>query len=165
MADVHVKGLADLQRFLDQLPVKMEKNVMRGALRAGMNVVKPVAQSNIHSVSGELARGLKISTNSRGGKVTASLKARGPHAFIAKFIEYGTAAHVISGKAGGWLRLFGGTFVKSVQHPGIRARPFMRPALDQQAGAAVVAAGEYIKKRLADKHGLDTADISIGDEA
>ena len=25
--EVHIRGLADLQKFLDQLPVKMEKNV------------------------------------------------------------------------------------------------------------------------------------------
>jgi hypothetical protein len=41
----------------------------------------------------------------------------------------------------------------------------MRPALDGQSSAAVVAAGEYIKKRLATKHGLDTADINIEAEA
>ena len=165
MSETHVKGLAELQKFLDDLAPKMEKNVMRGALRAGMKVVLPVAQQNIHSVSGELAAGLKLGTNARGGKVTASIKAKGTHWYIAKFVEYGTAAHVISGRNGGWLRLQDGRFVKSVQHPGISPRPFMRPALDQMSGAAVLAAGEYIKKRLADKHGLDTADVVLEEES
>jgi hypothetical protein len=41
----------------------------------------------------------------------------------------------------------------------------MRPALDQQAQAAVIATAEYMKNRLATKEGLDTADIVIaGDE-
>ena len=41
----------------------------------------------------------------------------------------------------------------------------MRPALDSQATRAVVAAGEYIKRRLATKHGLDTSGVMIeGDE-
>ena len=44
MADsVHVKGLDALQKLLDTLPVKLEKNVMRGGLRAGMNVICGVA--------------------------------------------------------------------------------------------------------------------------
>ena len=38
----------------------------------------------------------------------------------------------------------------------------MRPAIDSQAQNAILAAGEYIKKRLSTKHGLDTAEIEIG---
>jgi HK97 gp10 family phage protein len=163
MSEIHVTGLSDLQKFLDDLPVKLEKNIMRGALRAGMNVVKPVAQQNVHSVSGELDAGLKVGTRVRGQTVTAYLKATGPHAFVAKFVEFGTAAHNIAAKTG---RLsFGGLYAKSVQHPGARPKPFMRPALDGQAQNAVIAAGEYIKNRLATKEGLDTSAVLIeGDE-
>lgn len=159
----HIKGLSDLQKFMDQLTPKMEANVMRGALRAGMNVVKPIAQSNIHSVSGELAAGLKIGTRRRGGVVTANLKATGPHRFIAHLVEFGTTAHNIAARTG-WLS-FGGIFAKAVPHPGAKPHPFMRPALDAMAGAAVVASAEYIKTRLATKEGLDTSAVLIqGDE-
>lgn len=164
MADVHVKGLKELNDFLQQLSPKIERNVLRGALRSGMNVVKPVAQANARKASGLYAAGLKISTRARGGTVSASLKATGPHAFLGRWIEFGTAAHNIAAKTGGWLS-FGGIFVKSVAHPGARPFPHMRPALDSQAGAAVVAAAEYMKKRLASKHSLDTSHIMIeGDE-
>ena len=164
MAEFHVTGLADLQKFLDQLPAKIEKNIMRGALRAGMNTVKPVAKANVHSVSGLLAAGLKVSTRARGGRVTASLKATGPHAYVAKWVEFGTRAHNISAKLGGWLS-FMNIFRKEIAHPGTSPRPFMRPALDGQAQNAVIAAAEYMKKRLATKEGLDTSHITIeGDE-
>ncbi|MCR4331764.1 MAG: hypothetical protein NUV34_03535, partial [Sulfuricaulis sp.] len=64
----------------------------------------------------------------------------------------------------GWLS-FMNIFVKEVAHPGTKPHPHMRPALDSQAQNAVVAAAEYMKKRLSDKHGLDTADIVIeGDQ-
>lgn len=159
----HVKGLSDLQKFLDTLAPKVEANIMRGALRAGMSVVKPVAQSNIHSVSGELAKGLKIGTRRRGSLVTANLKATGPHRSIAHLVEFGTRAHNIAAKAGGWLS-FMNVFRKEVAHPGAKPRPFMRPALDAQAGAATVAVGEYVKKRLT-KEGLDVAHVMVeGDE-
>ena len=160
----HVKGLADLQKFLDQLTPKVEANVMRGALRAGTNTVKPIAQSRIHSVSGLLAAGLKVGTRRRGSIVTSNLKATGPHRSIAHLVEYGTKAHNIAARAVGWLS-FGGIFRKEVAHPGARLQPFMRPALDAQASAAVVAAAEYMKKRLATKEGLDTSHITTeGDE-
>jgi HK97 gp10 family phage protein len=162
--EVHVKGLKDLQKFLDQLTPKMEANIMRGALRAGMNVVKPVAAANIHPVSGLLAAGLKIFTRIRGGVVSASLRATGKHAFVARWVEFGTRAHDIVAKLGGSL-FFGGVFTKVVNHPGARPKPFMRPALDGQAQAAVIAAGNYIKDRLAKKEGLDTSHVMVeGDE-
>jgi HK97 gp10 family phage protein len=158
---IHVKGLAELQAFLDQLPEKMAQNVMRGALRAGMNQVKPRAQANVHSVSGQLARGLKVSTVRKGSMVIARLRATGRHGFVAHMLEFtGAAPHYIFARAGGAIT-FGGIFRRAVKHPGFKARPFMRPALDAQAGAAVVAAGEYIKRRLATKNGLDTADVEI----
>lgn len=162
MTEKTIKGLSELNKFLQQLAPKAEANIMRGALRAGMNTVKPVAQANIHSVSGELSRGLKVGTRSRKGTVTANLKAKGPHAHVAKWVEFGTKPHEISAKDGALS--IGGGFAKSVQHPGARRRPFLRPALDAQATAAVVATGEYIKKRLT-KAGLDASHVKIeGDE-
>ncbi len=162
MAETRVKGLADLQKFLDQLPPKLERNVMRGALGAGMRVVRPVAKSRIRSVSGLLAAGLKVSTRARGGTVTASLKTTGKHGWLARFVEFGTAAHSIP-KLTKKLNalIIGGQFVKSVDHPGAKPHPFMRVALDSQAQNALVAAGNYIKKRLESKNGIDTSDVTV----
>lgn len=160
----HVKGLSDLQKFMDTLAPKVEANIMRGALRAGMSTVKPIAQSNIHSVSGELAKGLKIGTRRRGHTVIANLKATGPHRSIAQLVEFGTRAHNIAARATGWLS-FMNVFRKEVAHPGARPHPFLRVALDSEANRATVAVGEYIKKRLATKEGLDTSHVNIeGDE-
>lgn len=163
---INVKGLSELEKFMDQLPIKVERNVARGAVRAGMNVVKPVAQANVHSVSGKLALGLKITTRSKGGMVVAKLKATGPHASIAHLIEFtGAKAHLISAATKKALSIGGQAFA-SVHHPGFKPRPFMRPALDTEASAAVVAVGNYIKDRLATREGLDTSAVLVeGDEA
>ena len=164
--EIHVTGLKELAQFLDELPEKMQKNVMRGSLRAGMKVVQEEAKSTsaFADKTGQLRAGLKIGTKSRGGTVTASLSAKGAHGYIARFIEYGVKPHVISAKDGGALA-FGGGMFQSVKHPGLKPHPFMRPALDSQAQNAVVAAAEYMKDRLATKHGIDTSDILIeGDE-
>ena len=160
MADVKVKGLADLNKFLQQLPAKVEQSVLRGALRAGANVVMAEAKANVPVDSGQLRDGLKVSTSSRRGRVTAKVKATGKHAFIAPWLEYGTAAHKITAKKGKGL-FFGGLFVKGVQHPGSRPKPFLRPALDGRAQDAVVAAAQYMKRRLATKNGLDTSSVEI----
>jgi len=139
MAEVNVRGLQDLKRILEAFPVKVEKNIMRGAVRAGAKLVQQEAKSNARVLSGQMRNGIKIGTNSRGGKVTATVRARGPHGYLALFHEYGTVK--------------------------MRAHPFMRPALDSQANSAVVAAGNYIKSRLSTKFGLETPYITVeGDE-
>lgn len=160
MSLVHVKGLDQLDKFLQELPVKLERNVLRGALRAGAKVIHQVAAGNIRRDSGELAASLKVSTRAHAGEVKATVYTK---VFYARFVEYGTRPHRIEPKNRRALAL-GGGFVGAVDHPGARPHPFLRPALDTQAGAAVVAVAEYMKQRLAVKHGLDTADIEIAAE-
>jgi len=164
MTTINVKGLADLQRFLDQLPAKMEANVMRGALRAAAKPIKEEAQSMAKPIkSGALRDSIRVSgrIDAHNGKVTASVKAggkkNGADVFYAHFIEFGTKPHSLKKGA----NRDSGKYQDVKHHPGISSRPFMRPALDAQAGAAVEAAGEYIKKRLATKNGFDTSEINI----
>jgi HK97 gp10 family phage protein len=156
---VNIKGGEELQQFLNQLPVKVEKNIMRSALRAGAKVIEKEALSNLFDAgaidSGDLARSLRVSTAARRGKVTASVKAGDQRAWYWRFVEFGTAAHTIKGKNGKRL-FFNGTIVSSVNHPGARAKPFMRPALDSKSSEAIRAVGRKIGERLT-KHGINNA--------
>lgn len=158
--EVHVKGLSELNKFFDQLPVKLRVNVMRGALRAGARPILRSARSKIHSVSGELARGLQVSTNLEGRVAKARIRARGKHGYIARWVEYGTKAHWILARIAKALAV-GGGFLTRVRHPGSQAKPFMRPALDEQAGAAVIATAIHMRERLRTKAGLDVPDIDF----
>jgi len=160
MSEIRVKGLAELNRFLQTLPPRLEKNILRGALRAGAQPVAEDARNNAPEDTGVLKAGIKVSTKSRKGVVIASVKLTGKHAYIGRWLEYGVAAHQITSAKGGWL-FFAGNFAKAVNHPGIKPRPFMRPALHNKAQDAVVAAAEYMKVRLASKHGLDTRSVAI----
>lgn len=163
---IHVKGLAALDKYLQEFPVKFERSCVRGGLRAGaVKELLPETQANLMAAgavqTGELIAGLKVKTSARGGRVTASVVAGGKHGYIMKWIEYGVAPHDIVAKAGGLLS-FLGIFAKAVHHPGFKGRGSMRRALDHSGGAAVVAAGEYMKNRL-EKVGLDVADIDIAE--
>jgi HK97 gp10 family phage protein len=174
MSQVRVKGLAELNKFLQELPVKMEANIMRGALRAGLKPIKedavqncPVGDPNEENrvkyggYRGALRDSIRVSAriDKKNGKVVARLVVggkgkNGADVWYAHLIELtGASAHSLSRKKGGELN-----------HPGFRPKPFMRPALDAQANNAVLAAGQYIKKRLATKNGINTADIELGIE-
>ena len=161
--EIHVRGLAELNKYLQTLPIRIEKNVLRGSLRAGAKPILAQAVAMVPVLSSELKKSLKIGTRARGGTVTATVKT---NVFYARFVEFGTQGHFINAKPGGFLS-FGGIFAKSVWHPGIPKGPkaFMRPALDSQAQTAVIAAAVYMRNRLATKHGMDTAHIMLdGDE-
>lgn len=161
MAELHIKGLDALQKLLDTLAPRIEKNVMRGALREGAKVLLAEATYRAPSRSGTLVSTLKIGTRAKGGTVTSYVKS--DH-FYARFVEYGTKPHEIRPKHAKSL-FIAGVFGTLVKHPGARPHPFMRPALDAGAQEAVIASAEYMKKRLATKESLDTSHVMIeGDE-
>lgn len=179
----NVKGLSELQKFLDDMPVKMEKNIMRSAMRAGMKHVEqqakayaPVAKPNSVNArlyggyAGALRDSIRLGTTARGGRVTGYVRAGGKSkrsradVFYAHMVEFGTRAHAIAAKGKGWLA-FGGIFAKRVNHPGTAPKPYMRPALDNKAAAALNSMAAYIRDRLSSKHGLDTSHVFLeGDE-
>ena len=188
---VHVKGLSELNAFLQQLPAKIEQNILSGALRAAAKVIAEEAKAQLASNgsvhSGFLSSTIRVSVKRRNGRVRARVIAHGDGDKNEPiWVEYGTAAHWITvskeDRPGRMTRrghrtfsirtvnkmvargslVIGGKFVgPSVHHPGAKKKPFMRPALDGKAQQAVLAAAEYIKKRLAKKHGLDPADVEI----
>jgi len=181
MADVFVKGGKELDEFLKRLPSKIEKNILRSALRAGATVFKadavakcpsgPTATENKRlygGYEGALRDSIRVTTRHKGVAVSASLKAGGKRkgkadVWYAHIIEYtGAKAHEITGQHRSML-FFGGRFVRSVNHPGMNARPFMRPSFHKNGRRSIQAVAAFIKRSLT-KKGLDTSAINTGDE-
>lgn len=155
--DSNISGGRELDAFLQTLSAKVEKNIMRGAMRAGANVFKKEAreklQANGSVISGLLLKGLKVSGKAKGGTVTASLKTTGKHNHLARWIEYGVAPHSIKKGA----KRTSGIPEGSTPHPGFREKPFMRPTLDEKTPAAIAAVTAYVRKRLT-KEGINLPD-------
>ena len=162
MSDVQIKGLAELQKALEQLPAKVEANIMRAALRAGAKVIAAEAKQGVNSVSGDLAASVRYGAkiDKRDGKVEAYIRAGGKakknrnNVYYAHMVENGTVAHIIKARPPNKMLAIG---YAQVQHPGSRKRPFMRPAMDTKAQSAIEAVREYIRNRLATKHGIEVA--------
>lgn len=158
MSETTVKGLADLQKFLDQLPAKLEANIMRSALAAGARVIAREAKQNVPVAHGDLRASIRVSSRLKGGKATASVKAGSKKAWYWRFVEFGTASHGV--KKGASRRR--GKYQDGKLHPGANPRPFMRPAFDSQSAAAIEAVAEQIKKRLSKQGLVDARDVDIG---
>ena len=180
MAGVEVRGLPELLRALEQLGPKIENNIMRGALRAGMKVIELEAKRNVPEKSGELRKTVRSGVKRKkvNGKLVAYVAA-GPkakpvkgkkaaknadHGWYAHFVEFGTAAHIIKARPPN-RALAGG--VAEVHHPGAAKHPFIRPAVDTHGHAAIEAVRDYVRRRLSNEHGIQTPDpgaVEPGDE-
>jgi hypothetical protein len=145
MADeFKMEGLAELQAFLQELPARVESNIMRGAIRAGAKPVADEARQLAPSLkdpdprrtAGALKKSVRVmSVRSRGGVVQGGVAVGGrvklgrgnkrqeADAFYAHMVERGTA------KMG--------------------AQPFFRPAIDGKVQAAIDATANYIRQRIA----------------
>lgn len=149
MADIQIQGLADLHRALQELPAKIEANVLRGGLRAGAKVIAEEARQQAPAQSGALRKSIRVSLRLRKaeGKVQAFVKAGNKQAWYANLVEFGTARHLIKPKNRKSLFL-AGLAREVVDHPGAKPKPFMRPAFDAKAQAAIEAMAGYIRNRL-----------------
>jgi len=159
----HVQGVDEVIRKLREFPVKFEQNIVRGGLRAMAVVVKnaaqplvPVGRGVLHpGASASLADTLRVSSygvgrRDRAGRtLIASVKVgdRRKGVFYAAMVMGGTRPHLIRARYQGFLRLTGGLFVKSVQHPGARANPFIETAFNASRDAAVRAGFDYVTER------------------
>lgn len=177
--DHGIEGGRELDDLLRTLPEKMQKNVNRAGLRAGAVVLLDQVKQNIPVKSGNLRKTARISSRAKNGAVSVSVKAggkvKGIDAWYARLVEFGTRPHLvqvsekdrgINGRTGRAVSvttvnrrrslMIGTTLVgPSVQHPGSRARPFMRPAIDAKLPEALKAITAKIRERLS-KQGLNT---------
>ena len=161
-----VGGLAELDQLMKSLPAKIEKNVLKGALRAGQKVMLQGAKNHLSEVtkrdSGALENILRIRLArkaERFGWVRSYLVAGDKYAFYSHMVEFGTASfysgagktvgapYVIAAQAKKSL-FFGGEAKEVVLHPGIKPKPFMRPAMDEQAENSLKAMIQFMQKRI-----------------
>lgn len=153
-SSVEIKGAAELYKSLSALPAKIEKNLLRGALRAGGKEYADEARARVPVRSGDLRESIRVSARAVRGRVVATVKAGGgkKDVFYAHLVEHGTAPHVIIAgggtKAGKVLAAGARIFGAKVDHPGATAKPFMRPAFDTKSGDALDGVTAYLRKRI-----------------
>ena len=182
MAEMKVKGLAELQKVLDGLPVRFEKSVVRGALKQAGNVVRDEAKKLVPVRTGKLRKTIRVSEQRpKGGALAVHVTAgaakdakkggkkkgaKESGAFYAAWVERGTQPHAIAATTAKALSIGNGGgsgrpwTAATVNHPGAKSTPFMTPAIDIARRPAMEAFVKYVKQRLA-KQGINTPGLSI----
>ncbi len=161
-----IKGKSAVNAFFGQLPGQIEQKLLKGAGRAAANVIAAEAKAKV--ISSEVRGAIKVKVTATDSRIAAKVQVKGDGAYIAPWLEYGTAPHLISvdesqrgGRSvrtinrraqendGNHSLVIGGKFVgATVLHPGARPHPFLRPALDVKASEAIAAAQGYINARV-----------------
>lgn len=145
--DTIIAGGRQLDDLLKTLAPKVQKNIMRAALRAGATVYRSKARELVPERLGALKKSIRISTGTKQGITTASVKAGNRKTWYVQLVEYGTRAHKIKARNARALSI-GGALVHEVDHPGAAPKPFMRPAADASHAEAVAAVSGKIRERL-----------------
>ncbi len=143
--------MAELEKFLNELPEKVQVKVARNAMAFGARIIRDEAKTIVPIKTGSLKQSIRVSTRrDRDGTISASIRAGGKtktgDAFYAHMVEFGTQPHFIKPK--GKALKIGGNFTGPVHHPGARPKPFMRPALDSKWQESVQAAAARMKEKI-----------------
>jgi HK97 gp10 family phage protein len=157
---ISISGLADLQKMLDELPAKIEANIMRGALRQGANIYRDRARANAPvGKSGKLKKSIKVKTTLRKGKAISQIVAGGGDAWYAKFVEFGTASfyegtgrtvgapYKIVPKKTKAIK-FGDIYSAHAVLQGTKPTAFMRKAFDGGTTEVIDDVAAYIRMRI-----------------
>lgn len=171
MADLHyVAGLEELRAALKQLPERISRNVLRGAVAAGAAVIRKEAQAIAPVYTGSVAQGhpppgtLKRSivqkqivelsgptrqtfyVTVRKGKKYRGQGKKGnlsQDAYYASWVEFGH--YYVPPRPKGVSRKAHRAANRAKFVP---AKPFMRPAFESKKGEAVAAIREYMANRI-----------------
>ncbi|MBW9113152.1 HK97 gp10 family phage protein [Rhizobium cauense] len=108
-----IEGLKRLQAKLDRLPEKVKQRI-REAMEAGADEIVALAKSLVHDDTGELRDSIGwtygrapkgamtlATVENTGGDLTITIYAGNSEAFYARWVEFGTSAHIAGGKFAG----------------------------------------------------------------
>ena len=149
-----VKGAKELEAMLREIGPAAAKNAGAASLRAGAKVIVARAKELVPVKTGALRDSLGFKVSRRGannGILTAHIGSLNKEARLIHLVEFGTRAHSIRTGEGGYLASGEIVFGKEVQHPGTPAQPFLRPAIDEKGGDAVLVMGTAMGKSI-DRH-------------
>jgi len=136
-----VEGIDELVQKLHQLGADV-KEELEAAVVDGAEVIKKEAN--------RLAPGPHIDTEVEESSDTHVTVAIGPveEKWFYRFFELGATAHEITGSPLAFEDEGELVVTRRVHHPGIAARPFLRPAFDKNKDKAIETAKKRLRKRI-----------------
>lgn len=142
---IEVVGVADVRKTLREFGIKAADAQQAVVKKAGELMREAIAEK----AEGDLANHIIMAESEENTAQSFSVDV-GPSydpAWWAHFVEMGTSPHPIKrdGKA---LKHGPDDYANKINHPGAGAKPFMRPAFEENIDKAVETAASEYKKKL-----------------
>ena len=140
-ATVQITGLEDVISQLERRHRNVKEELSE-AMTAGGVVFAEAAKANATPISKAIATGVRVKVTIKRGGVEVKVGSASP---LSHLFEFGVEAHPIKPKERQALLLGGGKFAGRVKHPGMSAKPWLRPAFDNRKEEAQ----EAVRRKLA----------------
>lgn len=153
MVGAKLQGEKQLARRLHRLPERVEKRVQKKMLRAGAGAVVKAARTRVSRRHGHLRKSLGIKVARRTDPAMVLIGARTKYKVVVDgqkvqpanylhLVELGTAPHDIE-------TTWRSRAPRTIRHPGARAQPFLRPALNASRSEVLKAYEQAGRKAIA----------------
>lgn len=143
-ASAIISGERELMARLNAMAADLKKEISKEALTEGAKIVQRDMSAR---APGSIAGAIEIEVDITVPVPIARVGPNKDH-WYAIFAEYGAKRHTIKTTTKKVLADGSAVFGKEVNHPGVRKRPFVRPALDENIVAIRRKIGEVIARRL-----------------
>jgi len=136
------------------------KSTARSAMRAGAKIIQVQAESNAASLGQRAGKHTRIQATQRVRGVITMAVAPSKKKWWFRYFETGTTRHEITGAPLVFEGDAGLVIIGGVNHPGMAAKPWLRPAFDEKQNEAVAKVGDYLREAIETRRAI----VEGGDE-
>ncbi len=141
------------------------RSTARTAVRAGAKVIQAQAETNAATIATRQAKHTQIMISQRVKGTIEAMIGPSKRKWYYRYFETGVTAHEITGSPLVFEGDNGLVIIGGVQHPGLVARPWLRPAFDVKQGEAPAAVEETFRKAIEERRAIVGSDADDnGDE-
>lgn len=146
--EMKITGFDELLNKMDKLPPLLHKRILRASGRRAMKLVLETAKGIVPVRTGRLRDAIKITTRQNRQRRQLDIRVGPSNIPYAHLVEDGTSSHTIKVKKASFLGWGNKTFGIKVDHPGAKAQPYMRPALDENRDKIISFLKVDLKKSI-----------------
>lgn len=141
-----IEGANEIARELHRRRMNVETG-LEEILHAAAGVIQEAAAANVRATAQGVADEMARETmEKRPDSVVVGVGPTKAH-WYSHIIEFGAKGHLVTTRTQKALQFINGAFRRGAQHPGLPAKPFLRPALDTRKGEAQAVAGREFKRK------------------
>lgn len=150
-SDVKINGMDDLLKALERFPARFQKNVVKGAVRAGASGISKEAKKNVHVKYGALKKSIGLTQRKTRSKTMIGFAISPRKDILVKaLVEQGLIKKWSVSKNTGFRSSnydnYGGYVEVGNSH--MPAYPYLRPAYENMGPESIRLAREYMAKRM-----------------